>query len=223
MSLLAMKKGINQHLWSGGKTFTPGAARTIIFHMENLNYLLVCFTQCTLFFQYVCFLLPVCLPCIIFGPYVTRINAVSWHITWHTFASLGLFTFAPTACLLLLWIKTSNLDRPIRLTQCCTQFKPFGNKTFCFRNFHTFKWECNIIMQIQYTKNLNPGRSGLSTTLSYPNRSITLFGRRPNNKGSVKRTRREWERGKSTDSPLFPPLSFLFYRDALLVSTTAYN
>ena len=32
---------------------------------------------------------------------------------------------------------TSN--RPIRLTQCCTQFKPFGNKTLCFRNFHTFK------------------------------------------------------------------------------------
>ena len=27
-------------------------------------------------------------------------------------------------------------DRPIRLAQCCTQFKPFGNKTFCFRNFH---------------------------------------------------------------------------------------
>ena len=27
-------------------------------------------------------------------------------------------------------------NRPIRLTQCCTQFKPFGNKTFCFRNFH---------------------------------------------------------------------------------------
>ena len=25
---------------------------------------------------------------------------------------------------------------PIRLTQCCTQFKPLGNKTFCFRNFH---------------------------------------------------------------------------------------
>ena len=32
-----------------------------------------------------------------------------------------------------------NQDRPIRLTQCCTQFKPFGIKTFCFRNFHTFK------------------------------------------------------------------------------------
>ena len=26
--------------------------------------------------------------------------------------------------------------RPIELTQCCTQFKPFGNKTFCLRNFH---------------------------------------------------------------------------------------
>ena len=22
------------------------------------------------------------------------------------------------------------------LPQCCTQFKPFGNKTFCFSNFH---------------------------------------------------------------------------------------
>ena len=51
MSLLAMKKDNNQHLWSGGKTFTPCAARTIIFQRENLNYLLVCFTQCTLFFS----------------------------------------------------------------------------------------------------------------------------------------------------------------------------
>ena len=31
-----------------------------------------------------------------------------------------------------------DLNRPNRLTQCCTQFKPFGNKTFCFRNFHIF-------------------------------------------------------------------------------------
>ena len=30
-----------------------------------LNYLIVCFTQCTLFFQYVWFLLTICLPCII--------------------------------------------------------------------------------------------------------------------------------------------------------------
>ena len=26
--------------------------------------------------------------------------------------------------------------RPIELTQCCTQFKPFANKMSCFRNFH---------------------------------------------------------------------------------------
>ena len=32
--------------------------------------------------------------------------------------------------------KNSKRNRPNRLTQCCTQFKPFGNKTFCFRNFH---------------------------------------------------------------------------------------
>ena len=28
---------------------------------------------------------------------------------------------------------------PNRLTRCCTQFKPFGNKMFCFRNFHIIK------------------------------------------------------------------------------------
>ena len=28
-------------------------------------YLIVCFTQCTLFFQKVCFLLPICLPCVV--------------------------------------------------------------------------------------------------------------------------------------------------------------
>ena len=27
-------------------------------------------------------------------------------------------------------------NRPVRQTQCCTQFKSFGNKTFCFRNFY---------------------------------------------------------------------------------------
>ena len=32
--------------------------------------------------------------------------------------------------------RAHTMNRPIRLTQCCTQFKPFGNKTFCFRNFH---------------------------------------------------------------------------------------
>ena len=34
----------------------------------------------------------------------------------------------------------------------------------------SFKCECDIIMQIQYTKNLNPGRFELGTRL--PNRSI---------------------------------------------------
>ena len=59
-----------------------------------------------------------------------------------------------------------TLYRPIRLTQCCTQFKPFGNKTFCSGIFISFKCECNIIMQIQYTKNLKPERFELGTTLS---------------------------------------------------------
>ena len=38
-------------------------------------------------------------------------------------------------------------NRPIRLTKCCTQFKPFGDKTFFSGISISFKCECNIIMQ----------------------------------------------------------------------------
>ena len=36
-----------------------------------------------------------------------------------------------------------------RLAQFCTQVKPFGNKTFCSRNFDIFQCECYIRMQMQ--------------------------------------------------------------------------
>ena len=88
-----IKKGNDRYLWSRGKTFTPCTARTIIFQRKNLTYLIVCSTQCTLFFSIrLFFLLPVCLPCVICGTYVTRINDVSWHITRHTRVPLGLFS-----------------------------------------------------------------------------------------------------------------------------------
>ena len=64
---------------------------------------------------------------------------------WFSFCWLGLIK-----PVLFVWLGYKH--RPIRLTQCCTQFRPFGNKTFCFKNFHTFKWECHIIMQIQFYK-----------------------------------------------------------------------
>ena len=52
------------------KTLLLGcAARMIIFKRKNLNYLTVCFTQCTLFFQKVCFLAQICLPCVICWSY----------------------------------------------------------------------------------------------------------------------------------------------------------
>ena len=105
-----MKKGNDRYLWSGGKNFTPCAARAIISQRENLNYLIVvCFTQCIFFFQYVCFLLPICFPCISCG-----INAMSWHNVRQTFASLrslGLFTFARIACLLLSLNQTRIAER----------------------------------------------------------------------------------------------------------------
>ena len=45
-------------------------------------------------------------------------------------------------------------NRPNRLTQCCTQFKPL----FCYGISISFKFKCYIVMQVQHTKNLNPGR-----------------------------------------------------------------
>ena len=75
--------------------------------------------QCTLFFQNVCFLLLTCLPCVICGSYVTKINAVLRHSARHSrrlACVLGLFTFARIARLLQLWIKTSELDYSIWAT-----------------------------------------------------------------------------------------------------------
>ena len=61
--------GNDRYLWSGVKILTPCAARTIILQRGNLNYLIVCFTWCTLFFQYDWFLLPICLPGVSCGTY----------------------------------------------------------------------------------------------------------------------------------------------------------
>ena len=54
-------------------------------------------------------------------------------------------------------------NRLIWLTQCCTQFKTLGNKCFVSGISVSFKCECHIMMQIQYTKNLNPRRFELDT------------------------------------------------------------
>ena len=62
----------------------------------------VCFTQCTVFFPKRLFSIADLLPRVICGSYVTEINSVLWHSTRQTFASLGLFTFARTACLSIL-------------------------------------------------------------------------------------------------------------------------
>ena len=66
----------------------------------------VCFTQCTVFFPKSLFSIADLLPRVICGSYVTEINSVLWHSARQTFASLGLFSFTRTACLLQLWINT---------------------------------------------------------------------------------------------------------------------
>ena len=63
-------------------------------------------------------------------------------------------------------------NRPIRLTQCCTQFKSPGVKIHCVLYLHhnvAFSFKC---MEIPETKSFIPKGFELGTTLSQPNRSI---------------------------------------------------
>ena len=59
------------------------------FPKKNLNHLIVCNTRYTLFFQYVCFLLSICLLCISCGTYcnedkccVVTFRAADFRIAW---------------------------------------------------------------------------------------------------------------------------------------------
>ena len=80
-------------------------------HVKMLDsYLIVCFTQCILFFQNVCFLLPICLPCVICGMYEICCDTARGRHSRRLACLLGLFMFSRVACLLQLWIKTSELN-----------------------------------------------------------------------------------------------------------------
>ena len=98
-------------------------------------------------------------------------------------------TFVPFSLLtslektsLKIWAKslTKNAKRPIpvdarRSKPPLPQFLYADNRLNIVPNSNSlgisFKCECYIIMQVQHTKNLNPERFELGTTLSYPNRS----------------------------------------------------
>ena len=68
------------------------------------------FRSVTLFFQKVCFLLPICLLCITCGSYVTKINALLWRSTQQTFMLFGLFTW-----LVYVRLATLNLNKRTQL------------------------------------------------------------------------------------------------------------
>ena len=112
--LLAMKglfnkKGNDRYLWSVLETLTPCAARTIIFQRKSLKYLIVCITRCTLFFQCVCFLLLICLPCISCGTYcnedkccdVTHRTA-DFRVDWLVYVTITSRTFLATKNILFI-------------------------------------------------------------------------------------------------------------------------
>ena len=88
--------------WLAGSQFcqdlrvTPCAARTIISQKESLNYLIASFTRCTLPFQYICFLLPICLPCVSCGTYC---NAHKCCVVTHRAADIRLAWLVLNSCL----------------------------------------------------------------------------------------------------------------------------
>ena len=103
--------------WQQAKPFTPCAARTIIFQRENLNYLIVYFTQSTLFFRKVCFLFQICLPCVFCGTYVTKINAVWW--TEHTAdIRVSCLVYVRTYCVPIATLNQNKRTRLLVTTSC---------------------------------------------------------------------------------------------------------
>ena len=60
-----------------GNAMKQCVTRTIVFQRKNSYNSIVCFTQCTLFFQYVCFLLLICLLCISTGNHM--ISSAIWN------------------------------------------------------------------------------------------------------------------------------------------------
>ena len=55
---------------------------------------------------------------------------------------------------------------PIGYLNVVPNSNPLGIKHFVSGISISFKCECHILMQLQHTKNLNPGRFELGTTLS---------------------------------------------------------
>ena len=62
--------------------------------------------------------------------------------------------------------KKRKFEPRIKLNYNIPNSNPLGKNRFVWGISISFKCECHIIMQIQYTKNLNPGRFELGTTLS---------------------------------------------------------
>ena len=63
-------------------------------------------------------------------------------------------------------------DRPIRLTECSTQFKSVGIKVLCVLHLHDNVASHLNDMEILGTKRFILKGFELGTTLSYPNRSM---------------------------------------------------
>ena len=62
--------------------------------------------------------------------------------------------------------KKRKFEPRIKLNHNIPNSNPLGKNRFVSGISISFKCECHIIMQIQYTKNLKPGRFELGTTLS---------------------------------------------------------
>ena len=90
-----------------------------------------------------------------------------------TFSSFS-FPSRPLHTSVVIWASPKQSNRPIRITQCCTQSKSPGVEILCVLYFHynfAFSFKC---MEIPETKSFIPKGFELGTTLSQPNWSIEI-------------------------------------------------
>ena len=98
------------------------------------------------------------------------VASFTWYSAGERKRDLAMGTLVPGA-LRFFWSRGLESIRPLQIgpfvyLNVAPNSNPSEIKRFVSGISISFKCECHIIMQIQYTKNLNPGRSELSTTLS---------------------------------------------------------
>ena len=129
--------------------------------VKDLNYLIVCITRCTFIFQYVCFLLPICLPCISCGTYC---NEHKCCVVTHRTADFRVAWLVYLACLRS-YVLRAYCNFESKQAIAITLFGRRQNKTM--PNYCDWPQMYRRHLQSPQTRTTRPGRSAENIILGF--------------------------------------------------------